>query len=206
MKINMLLLIGGIVATATWTTASADTPRYDFADVLYQGINDPSGSGLSSDHVIGLDGSYAFTDKFVGLASYGHESVDFNSGGFNGTDSINTFSVGVGYRIPLNDSVDLFPNLSYLSEHGSASAPGFSNSVTDTGYDAGLMLRAMVTPQVELQASADHSSPGSATNSVGVAALYNFTPAFAVGIGYASAKSNGQSTSAWTVALRYYFK
>jgi hypothetical protein len=36
----------GVVATAVATAASADAPKYDFADVFYQAINDPSGSGF----------------------------------------------------------------------------------------------------------------------------------------------------------------
>jgi hypothetical protein len=96
--------------------------------------------------------------------------------------------------------------LSYISQHNTASATGFSNSTSDTGYDLGVQLRAMVVDKVELDASVDHSTPGSAANTVGVAALYNFTSAFAVGVGYATEASNGQNFNGWTVALRYYFK
>lgn len=206
MRMKIFMLIGALATVVVSTTASADAPRYDFADVLYQGINDPSGSGLNSDHTIGLDGSYAFTDNLVGLASYGHETADFNLGGFSGTVSGNTYSAGLGYRIPLTDGIDLMPNLSYLSEHASATSTGFSNSTSNSGYDVGLQLRAMITSQFELDANVDHATPGSSSNEIGVAALYNFTSAFAVGVGYASAKSNGQNTSGWTLALRYYFK
>lgn len=203
---RFFIITMGMIAIVISTAASADAPHYDFADLLYQTVNDPSESGFSSDHVIGVDGSYAFTDRVIGMASYGHENADFSVSGVNGTVSGDSYAVGVDYRFPLSDSVDLLPNLSYLSAKASATATGFSNSVTNTGYDVGVQLRAMVTSRVELGGSIDHSSPGAATNSVGVSALYNFTPAFAVGIGYASATSNGQNSTGWTVGLRYYFK
>ena len=198
----LLCILGTAVAS---TAARAAAPRYDFMDLAYQSINDPASTGLTSDHAFGLDGSYAFTDRFIGIASYAHESADFNMFG-SGTVSGNGYSVGVGYRFPLNGNVDLVPNLSYISTDASASVGGFSSSTSNTGYDVGVQLRAMVTDQFELDGSVDHASPGSSTNSVGVGALYNFTPAFAVGVGYGLSTAGGQNTNAWTLALRYYFK
>ena len=206
MKTQRILVLLGILGTAVASSAArADAPRYDFADVFYQSINDPASTGLTSDHAFGLDGSYAFTDQFIGFAAYSHESADFNMFG-SGTVSGNGYSVGVGYRFPLNSNVDLVPNLSYISTNASANVGGFSSSTSDTGYDVGLQLRAMVTDQFELDGSVDHSSPGSSTNSVSVGALYNFTPVFAVGVGYGLSTTNAQNTNGWTLALRYYFK
>lgn len=208
MKKARLIASFTAVAAVTMTTAAyADAPRYDFVDLSYQSLNDPSGSQLSSDHAYGVDASYALTDNWLVAGNYGHESADFKPVGVNGTVSGNSYALGVGYRFPLSDSVDLVPNLSYLSEHATVSATGFiSNSQSDTGYDAGLELRAMVTPVVELDANVDHTTPGSAANQVGVAALYSFTRSFALGLGYAESTSNGQNTTGWTLALRYYFK
>lgn len=201
-----LMLIGLLGTAAAPLAASADAPRYDYLDASYQTVNDPSGSGFSSDHAYGLGVSYAFTDQFIGGASYAHESADLTAFGFKGTASGNVYSLGAAYRIPLTNSLDLLPNLSYVSVHSSASVAGFSASTTDNGYDLGVELRAMVMDKLELDASVDHSSPGSSSNGVGVAALYNFTPAFAVGLGYGTSRADGQDTSAWTVAFRYYFK
>ena len=56
-----------VLAAALATSAAyADAPRYDFLDFSFQNINDPSGSGLSSDHANGLGGSYAFTSNIIG--------------------------------------------------------------------------------------------------------------------------------------------
>lgn len=196
------------------TAAYADTPRYDFADLSYQSIIDPPGTGsglargleFSSDHAYGLDASYALTDNWVLGGSYSHENADAKFLNLTGTTSGDSYEFGIGYRFPLSGSVDLVPSLSYLSEHASESFDGDTISNSNNGYDAGVELRAMVTPVVELDANVDHTTPGFATNEVGVAALYDFTRSFAVGLGYAESTSNGQNSSGWTLALRYYFK
>lgn len=210
-KRHLLTLFAAASMAVSATAAYADAPRYDFVDLSYQSINDPSSEGLSSDHGYGFDASYAVTTNWLVSANYGHENADFSfasvNGPANGTVSGDSYELGIGYRFPLSDSVDLVPNLSYGSGHATASATGFiSNSQTNSGYDAGVELRAMVTSAVELDANVDHLTPGSATNQIGVGALYNFTHSFAVGLGYDVATSDGQNTTGWTLALRYYFK
>src|SRR5690349_20646851 len=116
---RVLLLIGLLGTAAAPMAALADAPRYDFLDVAYQTFNDPSGSGYSSDHAYSLSGSYAFTDQFLGGASYGHESADLSAFGFKGSASANVYSLGVGYHFPLASNLDLVPNLSYVSAHSS---------------------------------------------------------------------------------------
>ena len=208
MKTLKVLGTAGVLAAAfAATNAYADAPRYDFFDLSYQNNSDPSGSGLSSDHDYGVSGSYAFTDNWIGGASYAHESADFNPAGFSsGTVSGNSYEAGIGYRFPLTASVDLVPNLSYAHESSDVSFPGLSSSTSGSGYDAGVLLRAMVTDKVELNASFDHTTPIASANTWGVGGLYNFTPAIAVGLGYSETSSGGQTTNSWTAVFRYYFK
>lgn len=106
----------------------------------------------------------------------------------------NSYEPGLGYRFVLSQSVDLVPNLSYLSEHVSATepVPGIAGEPSSqTGYDAGLLLRAMVTDKLELDANVDHTSPGHGSNDSGAAALFDFTRVFALGLGYGSSRSQG---------------
>ncbi len=212
MRMKLFTGVMAVLGTAVSTAAWADAPRYDFAEAFYQSFNDPSASGLGSDHAFGVDGSYALTDRWIGMASYAHEQADYSPPSpFSGLQtnaslSGDSYEFGFGYRFPLTGSVDLVPNLAYDSQSASASAPGFSNSVSNSGYDAGILLRAMATPRVELDAAFDHTTPGSASNQVALAALYGFTPDLSVGLAYASARSGGQSTTGWSLTLRYYFK
>ncbi len=203
--------LGALVVFAAAVAAStvyADSPNYDYLDLSYANFSDPSNSGLSSDHGYGLDGSYAFTSNIIGMASYGHEKADINAFGSSGTTTGNDYSAGLGYRFALTDSLDLVPNLSYVHTSQSLDAPGLvlSDSGSNSGYDAGVLLRAMVTPAVELDANVDHSTPGSSSNDIGVAGLYNFTRSFAVGLGYDSITSQGQTGGSWSLALRFNFR
>ncbi|MFI4968520.1 MAG: outer membrane beta-barrel protein [Gammaproteobacteria bacterium] len=204
-KRHLLMLFATAAMAVSATAACAAAPRYDFAGLSYQFINHPAGSDVSTDEAFGISGSYVLTDNWVLGGNYSHENADliFNDEKVSG----NSYELGVGYRFPLMDSVDLVPTLSYLSDHATASGPGLvTNSSTDTGYDAGVELRAMITPVVELDFDVDHTTLGPASNQVGVAVLYNFAPSFAVGLGYAESSANGQNTSGVTLALRYYFK
>ncbi|MGE5624748.1 MAG: outer membrane beta-barrel protein [Bacillota bacterium] len=189
------------------SSAYADAPRYDFVDLGYTSISDPSGSGLSSDHAYGVDGSFGFTDNLIGLASYAHESADFSLFGISGTASGNSYEAGLGWRFPLTSNMDIIPSLSYAHSSASARASfGPSASTSDSGYDAAVTLRAMVTDKLELDAGVDHSSPVASSNTVGVSGFYNFTSVFALGLGYADSRSDGQDTNAWMLTARFYFK
>lgn len=208
MHIKRLLAISAFATCLLPLAAQAAAPDYDYLQLAYASINDPSGSGFSSDHGYSLSGSYNINGSLVVGGGYGHETAKFQIPFFPVSEDVtgDTYNVGLGYRIPLNDNWDVFPNLSYVSSRTKAEALGFSASQTDTGYDAGLALRGMVTEKVELAAGFDHSTPGSSSNTVSVAALYSFTNSFAVGVGYDSSTANGQDTSSWQVALRYYFR
>lgn len=63
MRTKLFTGVMAVLATAASTVAWADAPRYDFAEAFYQSFNDPSTSGLGSDHAFGVDGSYALTDR-----------------------------------------------------------------------------------------------------------------------------------------------
>lgn len=212
MKSNNALLLLSILGLLSLSTAAlADAPNYDYAELGYQSISDPATSSYDSDHAYILDGSYAMTDRWILVGSYGHEKADLNVPGLSGSASGDAYSLGVGYRIPLTGSVDLVPNLAYDSDHATSSAsytPGGTTSYTqiNNNYDLGLALRAMVAPQFELDANFDHIAPSTRANTLGVAAVYDFTPSFAIGAGYASEASNGQTTTGWTVVFRWYFK
>ncbi len=208
MKIKRVITIVALASCLLPLTAQAAAPDYDYLQLGYASFNDPSSSGIDSDHAYGISGSYNINGNLVVGAAYSHETADFHTPFFAPTGKLtgDTYGVGLGYRIPLNGNWDLFPNLSYVSSRTKAELLGASNSETDTGYDAGLLLRGMVTEQVELDAGFDHSTPGSSSNTVSVGALYNFTHNFAMGVGYESTTANGQDGSGWQIAFRYYFR
>lgn len=202
---RIFVLLSVIALTAAASVAQAGSPRYDFASVSYQTINDPSGSGFNSDHAYGVSASYDLNGGLLLGGSYAHESANFSVLNVNGSASADIYEAGLGYRIPLSDNVDIIPNLAYVSASSSASASGYSASQTDTGYDAGIMLRAMVSETVEVDASFDHTTPSVSSNTIGVGVLFDVARNAAIGIGYGDNRSEGQDTTAWSATFRYYF-
>lgn len=202
MNVKQLLLVMCLLMFFGGTSARADGLGYNLVDLGYESFNDPSSSGITSDHAYTVDGSYALTKSFIVGGAYQHETANLPLGDY----SANGYSAGVGYRIPLTDRVDLFPQLSYDSVNASATQAGVNASRTDTGYDLSVELRGLVTDKVELDGGFDHSSVGSATNNLFVTGLYSFTNNVAVGLSYSDAQSNGSTITGWAVALRYYFR
>lgn len=206
MKKQYLIAALTLAAAGISSAALADAPRYDYLGVEYASVSDPSGSGFSSDHGYGLNGSYAFTDNWLGGLAYSHETADFNILGVNGTASGNAYTIGVGYRFPIASSTDLIPSLSYAHTSTSASAGGASASQSGSGYDLALALRSMLTDKWEVDASVDHNTPIASQNTIGVGVRYYFTSAIAANVGYSEATSGGQTSNIWTVGATYFFK
>lgn len=202
MNVKRLLLVTCLLMLFGATSARADGLDYNLVDLGYASFNDPASSGVTSDHAYTLDGSYALTESFVIGGAYQHETANLPLGDY----SANGYSAGVGYRIPLTNRVDLFPELSYDSVNASETVAGTSASKTDTGYDLSVELRGLVTDRVELDGGVDHSSVGSATNSLFATGLYSFTNNVAVGLSYTDGRSNGSTITGWSVAFRYYFR
>lgn len=208
MNLKRVITIIAFASCLLPLAAEAAAPDYDYLQLGYASFNDPSSSGISSDHSYGVAGSYNLNGSLVLGGGYSHEMASFQIPFSPVTEDLTgeLYDVGLGYRIPLDDTWDFIPNLSYASAKTKAEALGLSASHTDTGYDASLAFRGMVTEQVELGASFDHSSVGSSANGVFVDGLYNFTHRFAVGLGYSSGKSDGETTTSWQIAFRYYFR
>lgn len=203
MNFKRVITITAFVSFLLPLAAEAAAPDYDYLQLGYASFNDPSGSGISSDHSYGLSGSYNLNGSLVLGGTYSHETAD---GPLGSSLTGDFYGLGLGYRIPLNDNWDFVPNLTYGSARVKAELGSLSSSQTDSGLDASLAFRGMVTDKVELGAAFDHSYIGSSSNTLFVDGLYNFTPSFAAGVGYSSSTANGQDTTSWQVALRYYFR
>lgn len=189
--------------------AQAGDFDYDYVQGNYFSINDPSSSGLSSDHAFGVEGSWALPSDLVALGSYAHETADttFAGQGVSG----NFYAVGLGYRLSLSDKWDLVPSLSYDSQHASTSGPLVNNSLTFNGYDLMLKARGMLTDELELDPGYDFSRVSGGgntltTNTLFVHGFYHFTPNLAVGLGYENAANGGTATNTWKFMFRYSFR
>ena len=197
--------LAALIAVSAMPATYAAAPQYDFAEGFYQIFTQPSGSLYSSDRAVGVDGSLPLTANLIGTAEFDHESADFNGVPYRATSSGNYYEFGLGYRVPLSDAVDLVPTLAYAHDSGTASGGLQSLLNPGSGYDAGVLLRAMVAPHFELDGSFYHSTASTSSNSAGITAFYDFGSHFAIGFGYESKTAGGTDTGAWTARLRYYF-
>lgn len=150
----------------------AQTFDYNYVEGYYGQI-DFDDIGVDGDG-FGLAGSFALSDSFHAFGSYSTADLDF------GVD-VNEFSLGVGYNTPISDVVDVVARLAYVSAEVEASGFG---SVDEDGYGAGIGLRGMATPQLELNGDITYVDLGSGSGdtSFGAGFLYHFSEAFGAGL------------------------
>ena len=169
LRSTTVLLLLAISATA----AAEDRLNYTFLQATYGQI-DFKDLDVNGD-AFGLGGSMAIADQFHLFADYSKASLDFDI-------DADLFDAGVGFNTPISDNIDVIAQLAYV--YSSVSAPGFS-SVDDNGFGLGVGLRALVSPQVELNGSVQYvdMSDGGNNTSLGAGFLFHINEMFAVGVG-----------------------
>lgn len=112
-----------VAALVLPTAAFADNGlSYTFGEVSYVDFGD-AGDGL------GLEGSYKFHEMLFGFAEY------------QGIDDSDTLAFGIGASTALNETVDGFAKLAFVSSD--------SGTADDTGIGLEFGVRAMIVEQVE---------------------------------------------------------
>lgn len=122
-------------------------------------------------------GSVAFGTNW--FASAGYRQVSFDTGA--GDIDVDLIDVGLGGHLPLSDRIDGVGRISYLDV--SADGP-FGGSADDDGFGLSAGIRALATPQLELEASLEYTDFDEAGDDTGVrlGGRFNFTSAWAAGI------------------------
>lgn len=194
MKIQLLA-----IATAAFfsTTTLAKAPSWDQIEVGYtkgdiDDLSEVSPSGFA------IGGSKLLGENVFVLGSYSMLSDDYQ-----GVDlDLDQASVGLGYRLGLNETTDAYVTASYEYIELSGSGNGNSISVDDNGYGIGIGVRSRLTDNFEVDGSigyidiADESETAFA-----VSGYYYFTDAVAIGAHYSSTAD----VSLYGVSLRYSF-
>lgn len=122
-------------------TAPAAGLSYSHVDLGYVSA-DAGGATVDG---ISLDLSYRFSDPWYGVLGYAD------------VEDSSTLRIGGGWRTPLRQDFDLFVEAALLSvEYGPFS---------DDGFMAGVGLRAMVSPAVELNGRVDMVDVGGGSDS-----------------------------------------
>lgn len=158
-------------------TALAEDFDYSFIEGSYSQIDF---DGVGDGDGLGVAGSYALTDAFHLFGSFesGEVDVDVPDVGSFGVD-IDRMRGGVGFNTPLSDQVDLIATAALVSMD-------LSGVIDDSGYEAGVGLRAMAGQAIEISGGINYADVGDILDgetSLDAGFLYHFSDAVAVGVG-----------------------
>jgi hypothetical protein len=158
---------------------------YDESDFDLGGGGDIDGDGLT------VSGSYEINDDWHAYASYGSADLDF------GID-IDTLAIGAGYRYPLQDDLDIYGRVLYISSDVDAPGPGDAD---EDGLGLQVRLRFRVSDEFEVEGGIQHVDVFDSDTSLQAMARYHFTENFSAGI----ALTFAGDTDTFGINARYSF-
>jgi hypothetical protein len=182
-----LLALPAAASADSFSYRYVDVARFPEAEIDADGI-DAEGDGLQ------LRGSLPFYENFFALAEY--QALDLD----NGVDTTR-FLIGAGGHWPLGNNLDLVARAGFVSYEVDFGA--FDDD--DTGLFAGVRLRTIIAPKIELEAGVEHLNAEVAgldadTYLIGEG-RYNFTPNWSAG----AIITIGGDTSVFGAQGRYSF-
>jgi|APFre7841882724_1041349.scaffolds.fasta_scaffold80283_2 hypothetical protein len=194
MKTSIWARRAGFVAAVlvAGSAVASEGPRYTYGELGYAQI-DFDGFNEDAD-VFGADGSLAVSDRVFLIASYSQGTID--ASGFD--VDLTTAAVGAGMHFPLNETIDFVADAAYV--WAEVDADSF-DAQDDDGFALSAGLRAMLTPQFELNGGGTYVDVSDDDTALYVGAVYNFTDMFAV----TGNVSVGDNATAYGVGARLYF-
>lgn len=162
-KIALSTILLAAVGVAHAESSATNGFSYDYVEGTYQSATIEQtidGSVIGMDPTgMSIGGSKLLTDNIFVTASY--NSLSANSLKFAGTSyavktTVSGTSFGVGFRMPVNDKVDV--SVHVASVQGTTKASGLGLSISDTinGTPISGTVRFMAAQNVELQASYEY--------------------------------------------------
>jgi len=157
--------------------APATALPYNYIDIDLVSVD----SGDGSDSGLSVDGSYAFSDMFYGVAS------------ISDIDPVTTLSAGAGLHGALAPRLHIFGELQFLSVDAGAGS--------DTGYMLSGGLRGEATPQLELYGRVDHIDIfGGTDDSLTIGGVF-----YLDAVGIQAAFTSNDTADAVSVGVRFSF-
>lgn len=171
----MLRIITGALVLALTVPAMAQTPSYNYGQIVYQAVDldDDFGPSVDGDG-FGIGGSFEIAPDWHIVVGYSSTEFDF------GID-LNQLQFGAGYHTDISSTTSFFADLLWVQAEIDTGSFG---SIDDDGLGISIGLRSNLSQQVELEGAltyVDLDDAGDNT-SVGGAAWYKFTDTFAVGL------------------------
>ena len=179
MRKSLLGLAVASLALAPFVAAQAEDISYTYVDLGYV-TTDLDGVGKDLDGFV-LRGSFEFADHWFLDARYLDQSVSVAGIDFDAKQ----YGIGAGYAWSFADNMDLYGRIGYTQVELDVSGGGSGGfDVDDDGYELGVGIRARPLELLELEGAlnyVDLSDSGDDT-SVGIAARWFITDAFALGV------------------------
>ncbi len=181
-------------------SATAQDFDYSFFSVGYSQIDIDDefiGVGVDGD-AFGAAGSYELNENIFLFGSL--QVGELEASGFAGDVDVTVYDVGLGYRMPLSDTVDFFGTVAY--EYQELEDQGVS--IDDNGFGIGVGLRARVSQSIELNGGIQYVDLGD---------MFGDDTAFTAGGQFALTDnvelglsgSWGDDLSIYTLSGRFYF-
>ena len=150
----MKKIIAIAVASLFAITAMAEGPAKTDTGINYNNVEVGYDTFILDDYDFtwtgyGLGGSFLISENIYATANYNSLTPETS-----GLDNASLTYVGLGYRLPVASSVDLFSDLSYVSR---------TIGTTDTGYRITLGAKSKVASAVELMGAYSYVDVGSST-------------------------------------------
>lgn len=187
--------VAGVLAGVLMANAAmaADGPQYTYVEAGYSWIDfdDFNADG----DAFNIGGSLAVTDMFHLFAGYQDGEVEVGSFDID----VSTMQLGGGMNIELSPTVDLVATAAWVRADLDANAFG---SGDDDGYALGVGVRAMVTPQFELNGGVSYVDVSDDDTALSVGAVYSFNEMFALTAG----ASFGDNVTSYGIGGRIYFQ
>ncbi|MDA0706410.1 MAG: outer membrane beta-barrel protein [Proteobacteria bacterium] len=167
---------------------------YSYIQAIYQEVEIDIGEGFDADgDGYGVGGSVEINDNWFVFAGYAASE-------FESVVDLDQLEAGGGYHAPLSEKTDWYATLAYVSAEVSASGFG---SADDSGVGVALGVRSMVSPSLELYASASYADLGDGADGsgFGVGLWYTVSGNIALGIG----AGFGDDVTTYGAGVRLYF-
>jgi hypothetical protein len=186
----MTVLVLPAVSMAQQSTLPAF--NYSYAELAYDESDfDLGGGGDIDGDGFTLSGSFELNEDWHIYGSYGMADLDA------GID-VDTLSIGAGYRYPLQDDVDIYGRVLYITSDVDFTGPGDGD---EDGLGLQVRIRYRVSNEFEVEGGIQHVDVFDSDTSLQAMARYHFNPSFSVGIGLTFAGD----TDTFGVNARYSF-
>ena len=164
---------------------------YSYVELGYDESDFDLGGGEIDGDGLTLSASWALTDDWHVYGSYAPADLDF------GID-LDTLAIGAGYRYPLQDDVDIYGRVLYISSDVDVPGPGDAD---EDGLGLQVRIRYRVSDEFEVEGGIQHTDVFDSDTSLQAMARYHFTENFSAGIGLTFAGD----TDSFGINARYSF-